>query len=276
MIFNPLNEYNMELNELLTKMWRNYTAMNPQAKRIHDLFTSRGEEVQNDHIALRTFNDPLVNIDVLARPFIDNGYVFKNEYNFTEKKLFACHFEHEDENMPKIFISELELEKFSPELQDMVQELINQVPDGLTDDMAFSTSGRPWKVSYETYQQLKKESEYAAWMAAHGYRPNHFTISVNHLKYLNDLKQVNAFIKDNGFKLNDSGGEIKGSPEVKLEQSSTLADTVKVKFTDGEYEVPACYYEFAYRYPVEEGGPLYQGFVAKSADKIFESTDRSQ
>jgi hypothetical protein len=51
-----------------------------------------------------------------------------------------------------------------------------------------------------------------------------------------------------------------------------MADIVKVKFLDGEFEVPACYYEFAQRFP-DPSGQLYSGFIAKSADKIFESTN---
>ena len=45
-----------------------------------------------------------------------------------------------------------------------------------------------------------------------------------------------------------------------------------VRFNQGEFEIPNSYYEFAKRYPSEEG-KLFQGFVAASADKIFESTD---
>jgi hypothetical protein len=76
----------------------------------------------------------------------------------------------------------------------------------------------------------------------------------------------------NGFSLNSSGGEVKGTPEDLLQQSSTLADKVKVKFIEGTYEIPCCYYEFAQRY-YDSTGKLYNGFVAKSADKIFESTN---
>ena len=65
---------------------------------------------------------------------------------------------------------------------------------------------------------------------------------------------------------------IKGSPEVLLEQSSTMADKVVVNFTDGDVEIPSCFYEFARRYPMDNG-QLYTGFVAASADKIFESTN---
>ena len=263
------------LPALLDKMWDDYTTMNPQALQIYQLFQEQGDQVQNDHIALRTFNHPTVNIDVLAQPFLDSGYTYQQDYHFTEKKLYAKHYQHPDEQYPKIFISELKLEEFDEELQTMVQELIDQIPEGKPQEFDFCSQGRPWDVSYDTYEQLRAKSEYAAWMAAHGYRPNHFTVFVNKLNTLNDIIAVNEFIKGAGFQLNDSGGEVKGSPEVFLEQSSTLADTVEVEFSDGPQLVPACYYEFAQRYPMPNG-ELYQGFVATSADKIFESTDKGQ
>ena len=72
--------------------------------------------------------------------------------------------------------------------------------------------------------------------------------------------------------MNDSGGEIKGTPEQLLEQSSIKSEIVAVDFKEGSFEVPGCYYEFARRYP-DADGKLYSGFIAKSADKIFESTD---
>jgi hypothetical protein len=120
-----------------------------------------------------------------------------------------------------------------------------------------------------------KESDYAAWVAAFGYRPNHFTILINALKNFTDITDLNNFLKTNGFKLNASGGEVKGSKEVFLEQSSTLANNIKVDFIDGKLDIPACYFEFAKRYPLPNG-KLYKGFVANSADKIFESTKQGQ
>ncbi|MCB0347650.1 MAG: DUF1338 family protein, partial [Bdellovibrionales bacterium] len=89
------------------------------------------------------------------------------------------------------------------------------------------------------------------------------------------LEDLNTFIESNGFSLNSSGGKIKGTPAELLEQSSTLAKTIAVNFDDGNFEIPACYYEFARRYP-DTSGNLYQGFIAASADKIFESTDRQK
>jgi hypothetical protein len=86
------------------------------------------------------------------------------------------------------------------------------------------------------------------------------------------VEKVNSLLKDNGFLINDSGGEIKGTPSELLEQSSTRSGIIRVEFTEGVFEIPGCYYEFARRYP-DEHGHLYSGFIAKSADKIFESTN---
>ena len=133
--------------------------------------------------------------------------------------------------------------------------------------------GRTWDIDYDKYELLAKESEYASWLYIWGFCPNHFTVSVNHLTNFNELSDVNNMIKNEGFLLNSSGGEIKGSIAELLEQSSTMADKVKVDFGSSATEIPSCYYEFAKRYP-EANGNLYQGFVAKSADKIFESTNK--
>ena len=109
-------------------------------------------------------------------------------------------------------------------------------------------------------------------MSAWGYRANHFTVSINELAKFDNIETVNQALKDAGFALNTSGGEVKGSPEVLLEQSSTLADDFAVEFSDGKMSVPSCFYEFALRYNKPDG-ELYTGFVAASADKIFESTN---
>jgi hypothetical protein len=120
---------------------------------------------------------------------------------------------------------------------------------------------------------LAAESEYASWVSVWGFRPNHFTVNMNALKKFTELARLNTFLREHGVKMNTSGGEIKGTPAVYLEQSSTMASEVEVKFKDGAFRVPGCYYEFAKRYALPNG-ELYQGFVAQSADKIFESTNR--
>jgi hypothetical protein len=134
-------------------------------------------------------------------------------------------------------------------------------------------SGRLWeKPSYDVYKRLKEESEYAAWVYVFGFCANHFTVSVNHLEKYDSLEKVNELLKSNGFIINDSGGEIKGTPQQLLEQSSIKSGIISVEFVEGVYNIPGCYYEFARRYP-DKQGKLYSGFIAKSADKIFESTN---
>ncbi|MBV2167948.1 MAG: DUF1338 domain-containing protein [Bdellovibrio sp.] len=265
----------MSLETLLEKMWADYCQLNPAAKRIYDIFTSEGETVLNDHIALRTFNHPRLGIESLAQHFKKFGYVEKGDYTFVEKKLYAKHYEHPNEKMPKIFISELELEKVSPFVRETVNKLVDQIPDSMIQNEAFAMAGRPWKMTYALYAELAKESEYASWVAAYGFRPNHFTVNINNLKKFNDIQTLNDFVKSKGYTLNKSGGEIKGSPADYLEQSSTMASEIPVSFDDGTHNIPGCYYEFAKRYSLANG-KLYQGFVAASADKIFESTNRLQ
>ncbi|MBZ2168667.1 DUF1338 domain-containing protein [Marinobacter sp. F4216] len=259
--------------DLFEKLWDNYKSVTPSAEEIHRILgAEEGQAIVNDHIALRTFNLAPVGLDALAEHFTSIGYKPCGEYHFEAKKLFARHFEHPDPEAPKVFISELLVEEFSPELQAIVKDMVAQVkPEDVTADN-FLYSGRHWDVDYDTYRKLLEESEYAAWMAAWGYRSNHFTVSINHLTQYKTVPEVNQLLKDNGYTVNASGGEVKGSPADLLEQSSTMADRIPVQFADREETIPSCFYEFALRYPKEDG-TLYTGFVAASADKIFESTN---
>ncbi len=265
----------MEKDDLFGALWDRYTRIAPSAKLIRRSFEERGEQILNDHIALRTFNDPRVTIDVIASPFKQLGYIRKGDYEFKEKKLYAHHYEHpDDQNAPKIFISELLLEQCTEGLRQIVKASLDQIPYAEIDMDTLLLQGRLWTINEKDYEFLRKESEYASWMYVFGFCANHFTVFVNALKTFSTLQEVNDFLKSKGFKLNDAGGEIKGTPEQLLEQSSTIADMVPVEFEAGRKEVPGCYYEFARRY-LMNNGELYQGFIAASADKIFESTDRS-
>lgn len=265
----------MSLDDLLGKLWKNYSEMNPQAKQIHQLLEDRNEEIQNDHIAFRTFSGEKVGISVMEKSFIKWGYRRSGEYEFTDKKLSAVHYLPPLPHLPKIFISELRVNLCSPRLQAEVEAMSLQIPEKLTLSDFLLTSGILWKpVSYETYKCLLAESEYAAWMSAFGFRPNHFTVNFNSLSSFKSLQELNIFLRAAGFSLNSAGGEIKGSPADLLEQSSTMAEPVDALFAEGVRKIPGCYYEFARRYPMLNG-EYFQGFIPKSADKLFESTDNS-
>lgn len=262
----------MTTDELLAALWRDYVATTPQADRIQRLLSDRGERVRNDHVALRTYGLPGIGIDALARPFEALGWQGRDHYRFEDKKLVARYWQHPDPALPKVFISELIVTELSAAANQIIDRLVAQLPPGFGDREDLPYAGRPWSVKEAEYESLLFESEYAAWVAAFGFRVNHFTVAVNGLTTFPDLLSLNAYLLDHGFTLNEAGGAIKGTPADLLEQSSTRADSILVHFSDGSRRIPSCYYEFARRYPLPDG-ELFQGFVPASADKIFESTD---
>lgn len=257
---------------LFRHLWNQYLEVTPSAQEVHRILgDTQDSDIVNDHIALRTFNLDKVNLEKLAAHFLALGYRECGEYRFEAKKLYAKHYEHDDPTAPKVFISELLVEEFSPQLQAIVRELVDQAdPEAVFADN-FLYSGKHWQIDYDSYRALLAESEYAAWLAAWGYRANHFTVSVNHLIRFDSVEAVNEALKAKGFAINSSGGEVKGTAAELLEQSSTLADKAEVAFSDRTVAIPSCFYEFARRYP-KSCGELYTGFIAASADKIFEST----
>ncbi len=261
------------LQDLLNRLWRDYSALNPQAERIHSLLQARGEIITNDHIAFRTFAHAGMDIHAMAAPYVALGYRPGGSYVFKEKKLTAVHYRHPDPAQPKVFISQIHLDQLNRGARSLLLSLINQIPQEFLAGWDWSAGGRPWQLDFSAYEALERESEYAAWMSAFGFRANHFTVFANALRTFPGLAELNLFLKANGFRLNASGGEIKGDASLYLEQSSTLANQVDAAFNDGVHRIPGCYYEFARRYPMPNG-ELFQGFNDKSADKIFESTDR--
>lgn len=264
----------MDLDTIFNRLWVDYTERNPSVQKIVDLFDREGEIIVNDHIAFRTLDYPAINIDVIARPFVQQGYVAKGEYEFKDKHLFARHFEIPgNPGAPRVFISQLILSEFSGKLQRLFVDRLDSLPPEKFDSANLIFSGSLLKpLSYRIYTELRDESEYAAWFYVFGFRANHFTVSVNALKKYDTILKVNQLLKENGFLLNSSGGEVKGTLRDYLQQSSTMADIIEVDFEEGKYSIPSCYYEFAQRYTLPNGS-LFGGFVAQSADKIFESTD---
>jgi hypothetical protein len=264
----------MKTDRIFDRFWNSYSTENPDAKRIFDLFTAQGETVVHDHIALRTFDDPRMNIDVIAKVFTENGYEQRGTYDFRLKRLSGRHYEHKtDAKAPKVFVSELQIDQFSDYLQKTIRGYLDRVSDDFYNSPDLVFSGSIWgRIPFETYNRLRDESEYAAWLLVYGYRANHFAVKVNELKKFKSVEEVNAFIKRNGFIMNNSAGEIYGTPEELLEQSATMAGLLSCEFTDGVYEIPSCFYEFTRRYN-DKDGKEYSGFIAANADKIFESTN---
>ncbi|KAK6160025.1 hypothetical protein DH2020_003406 [Rehmannia glutinosa] len=203
--------------------------------------------------------------------------------------------------LPRIFISELLVDQMSPEAQKIIRKYTNLSGNGNMHAALASALGcLTWeKPSYSEFQQLARESEYAAWTLVNGYTLNHVTISAHRLKsHLRNIRNLNQFIEENGFKLNSEGGILKGSenmvktkdgvsPDGLLLQSSTVADSTSFQFAEGIVEsIPCSYIEFAERLvlpqfknlPENEVEEIHRrdGFEVGNADKIFESTSMDQ
>ena len=258
------------LRTLLDWWWWDFRKGNPHATAAYQLLSAEEGSVVHDHIALRTFGNTTVNIDALMAPFVAEGYSDKADYIFPKTHVFARHYEHSDATLPKIFISQLDAGQFSKEFQARLHGLLSDIPYAVLGTWEFFETARPWNTSFATYETLHNESEYAAWVAAFGFRPTHFAIQTDSFTRHRNIQALNSFLKDHGFTLNTMGGEIQGSQEVFLEQSSLKAATPAVAFSDGVHTIPSTYYEFARRYFMPNG-TRFNGFHAGSAENLFRS-----
>ncbi len=286
----------MELIEtIFAGLMKNYLDKVEYARRVLTKLESLGESFQNDHVAFRTFGLPRIGIDSLEKVFLAIGYTKQDYMYFEAKKLNAYWYRPPDLTLPKVFISELIVDKLSDDAQSLIRsytDVLTEDPAGAVDftevDQVLSyLHTYPWRQpSYADYQQLLAESEYAAWVLTYGNELNHFTISVNALETIPNLQALNDLLEAEGIPLNDSGGKIKGTPESGLMQSSTVANSADIAFSEGSHRIPYSYMEFAERFvepqhadvPLEKRKPehYFQGFIPKSADKIFESTYTAQ
>lgn len=262
------------LDVFFARLWRQYSAISPQALAIHRLFASEGEVLVNDHIAFRTFANSDLSINHLQKEILALGYRHLDSYHFEKKKLDARCYVH-PQSPTKIFVSELLWQSLSDSSQKIIAGIIQQANSAsATSPNSRLNCGRLWALpSYAQYLSLLAESEYAAWLAVWGLRANHFTLFVNHFRKYQQLPQVVALLQKQGYKLNTAGGVIKGSADDLLIQAATIADKQTVDFKDaGKQQISSCYYEFAQRFK-QQDGQLFQGFIPDSADKIFESTN---
>jgi hypothetical protein len=263
----------MDRNEFFETLWQDFSHIAPQAAAIAARLASEGERVENDHVAFRTFDGPEVGLEILEPLVLSLGYERLDTYHFDEKHLRAHAYVRP--NAPRIFVSELLRNELSDWSRQTLARLIAQIPKDFASHPGVFWAGRPWApLSHSDYQRLSDESEYAGWLAALGFRANHFTVSINALTHIRDVESVLGFVERSGYRVNEAGGRVKGTPDVLLEQGSTLADRVAVDFADGSHVIPTCYYEFALRHP-DATGKLYEGFVPASANRIFESTHRA-
>lgn len=258
---------------------------------------AKDSDIENDHIAFRTLGVEHLGIQSLEKIFLHYGYTKKDYYNFPEKKLDAYWYAPPSDKYPRIFISELRVKDLSEHAQQIIHSYTSEVKQDpvlaldLNDGNAVDhfLHSALWRTpTLADYKALAAESEYAAWVIYNRYYLNHFTVSVHNLKSgYNTVADFNAFLEKKGFKLNDSGGKIKTSPDNGLAQSSTVARMIPATFANDEtQEIAGSYVEFAERRVLPQFAHLpaseikrehrREGFEANNADKIFESTYSAQ
>ncbi|GIW98994.1 MAG: DUF1338 domain-containing protein [Pirellulaceae bacterium] len=294
------------LDVVLEGLMRRYRERVPVVGKIVAAMIDQGmignvHEIENDHIAFRTMGVPHLGIQSLEKIFTHYGYMRRDHYHFAAKKLDAYWYAPPQDYYPRIFISELRVGDLSEEAQRIIRSYTDEVPSDPVDALPLDDGAvvddflhrSLWRTpTWQDYQRLAEESEYAAWVIFNRYYLNHFTISVHNLPSpYNRIESFNAWLESIGVRLNDAGGKIKMSSDGLLLQSSTVAELVEAEFDDGHggkvrHQIPGSYVEFAERRVLPQYAHLppesiarhhrRDGFETGNADKIFESTYRSQ
>ena len=290
------------MTQILDALFKVYESRVPDVRKITQAMTDKGMvksqmDIVNDHIAFRTMGVDNLGIASFEKIFLAHGYKRMDYYHFESKKLDAYWYSPPTDDLPRVFISELKVELLTESTQKIISKYTNTVDTDpvdrldLNDVEAVATFFQTplWALpTKEDYESLLSESEYAAWVIYNRYYLNHYTISVHDLPQpYNRLESFNTFLKSIGIELNDSGGEIKTSKDGLLRQSSSVANQVEARFSDGEIKaIAGSYVEFAERSVLPEFSDIQpikikqkhrrEGFEASNADKIFESTFTSQ
>ena len=294
------------LNQTLHGLMSRYRQRVPDVERIINALIQRqvigsAEDIANDHVAFRTIGVPQLGIASLEKIFLAYGYERRDKYRFAAKKLDAYWYAPPEDHYPRIFISELCVNELSSEAQEIIHTYTSVVKRDPVENISldkwqqvdkFLHSSMWERLTWDHYETLLAESEYAAWALYNRYYLNHFTISVHDLSDpYSSLESFNEFLESIGIALNNSGGKIKVSPDGLLKQSSTVAQVIASEFRAGKdqiesHDISGSYVEFAERLPLNEHANVPKdeltrsqrrdGFEAGNADRIFESTYTSQ
>jgi len=292
---------------LIDRLWNQYKERVPYAKKYADLVTEKGGKIAIDHISFRTFNAHCGEQPegIRAIRHILNFLEYKpvSKYSFPKKKLNAVHFEHPDENYPKIFVSQLEVSELPAWAQQMINNSIHntsyllsdksiellrileengflpvEAADYLVEDLLHYFR-RPWNIPLkDDVLKINDISQYGAWVLLHGNSVNHFAAFINNqeVKDWPDLETTCNALAAVGIPLKD---DIEGEPGNKLRQSATLAvkEEVKVKGESGFEKMiwTYAYLELTERNYVDENGvrKLFNGFLGEQASHLFDLTE---
>lgn len=296
------------LDQLLSRLWDDYCARVAHARRYGELVAAQSGRVVNDHIAYRTFNAPTgaqpAGIPSISRVIEPLGYTAAGSYEFTDKHLTARHYQHPDPIMPKIFISQLEVDRLpagaAAAIKAGVADAVDRVGDegmrmlasvrslaaadqsALADRLFAFFRQRPWSPPpRQVVIDVNQESQYGAWTLLHGNNVNHFTAYINEQRVgaWPDIETTIDALRGAGVPMK---AEIEGARGSKLRQTATQAvdEACAVREPDGstgKLTWSYAYYELAERgdVPGPDGQPArFQGFLGPQATHLFEMTRR--
>ncbi len=290
--------------ELFDALWSRYRKRVSYVVEYERIVREAGATFVNDHIALRTFacQQPLTGIASISRVFEALGYASAGCYNFPNKHLSAIHFQHANREFPKVFISELRTWELSRPAQQIIQRIVGshrlaigvetlaaisnlsagnaENRQALLDAVVSQFHELPWDASEkDDVTALNDESQYAAWVAVHGYNVNHFTSLINShgIETLDDIEKTIDALRKAGVPMK---AEIEGAAGSKLRQSATEAAVIDVAVRENGQEAVMpwsyAYMELAERGDIvdpETGKPTrFEGFLGPQATHLFEMT----
>lgn len=292
------------LADLFDRLWDRYRTRVKWVRDYERLIQTEGASFTNDHIAFRTMasQEPAAGIASLSRLFESLGYRAAGCYQFPDKHLNSVHYQHPNSHFPKLFISELQTWKLSPDVRAIVEKTVasHQPALPLSTLVKLSTLSAatpeerqsllnaavswveelPWRTpEKDDVLAVNRESQFAAWVMVHGYNVNHFTTLINSqgVATLDDIEKTIAAMKRIGIPMK---AEIEGSPGSKLRQSATDAAVIDVPVRSNGQPATMpwtyAYFELAERNEIvdpETGrSGRFEGFLGPQATHLFEMT----
>ncbi len=188
------NSNDQLLIDVLNGLLERYINRVPDAQRIIELITNRGDQIINDHIAFRS-----IYIESILTIFLHLGFEVKMDlntnrpFNFEEKKLTAVWLKHPNKDVPRIFVSQFRFDEGSEILQETVNKYLEKWSDpidsvNLNDANSINNylHTAQWPTpTYKDYKNIQSESEYLSWVLYNKYYLNHFTLTVHELHSFN-------------------------------------------------------------------------------------------
>jgi hypothetical protein len=282
-------------------LFQGLLARTPTAAAYVEDVRRAGGKVRFDHGALRTIRfgaGPTGELPAgeaaFTRIFHALGYARAGVYPLERLNMTGRAYAHVDlpESIPQYFLSELHVERFSPDFQAAAERVFGASRDALTPSaleslvrlnrdhaLPFAEAeallpiiAEAFSVRHPTprladYRLLLAESAEAAWLATEGSAFNHATDRVDDLEGLAEAQRKAGRRMKQAIELSRNG---------RVRQTAFLADPVERAFIgdDGQIvrqTVPGSFYEFIARDDLPEGG-LDLSFDTGNAQGIFKMT----